>query len=51
MGGPLKVTRGDRATFICCTGCLKELQANPDPFLGASAASSQGDAKHDHQGL
>lgn len=44
MGGPLKVSRGDKSTFICCKGCLKELQANPDKFLGAPAA----DAKHDH---
>ena len=44
MGGPLKVSRGDKSTFICCKGCLKEIQANPDKFLGAPAA----DAKHDH---
>lgn len=40
MGGPLKVTRGDKSVFICCKGCLKEVQANPDKFLAASAASS-----------
>ena len=40
MGGPLKVSRGDKSTFICCKGCLKEIQANPDKFLAASAASS-----------
>ena len=47
MGGPLKVSRGDKSIFICCKGCLKEIQANPDKFLGASAASPDGDAKHE----
>ena len=51
MGGPLKVTRGDKSTFICCKGCLKQIQANPDKFLGAqaSAPAAKGarDA-HDH---
>ncbi len=39
MGGPLKISRGDKSTFICCKGCLKEVQANPDKFLGAAASS------------
>jgi hypothetical protein len=50
MGGPLKVSRGDKSIFICCKGCLKEIQANPDKFLGALAASSPGDAKHEDHG-
>jgi hypothetical protein len=50
MGGPMKVSRGDKSVFICCKGCLKEIQANPDIFLDASTASSKGDAKHDHHG-
>jgi hypothetical protein len=44
MGGPLKVSRGEKSLFICCKGCLKELQANPERFLGAPAA----EAKHEH---
>lgn len=48
MGGPLKVTRGDKSIFICCKGCLKEIRANPDKFLGASAAAPAADAKHEH---
>ena len=40
MGGPLKVTRGDKSTFICCKGCLKAIQANPDKFFGAQASSA-----------
>jgi hypothetical protein len=50
MDGPLKVSRGEQSTFICCKGCLKELQANPDKFLGSAAASSKDNTKHDHQG-
>jgi hypothetical protein len=41
MGVPLKVSRGDKSIFICCKDCLKEIQANPDKFLGASAADSK----------
>lgn len=49
MGGPLKVTRGDKATFICCKGCLKEIQANPDKFLGAQASAPAAKGEHDHK--
>lgn len=49
MGGPLKVTRGDKSTFICCKGCLKELQSNPDKFFGAQASAPVAKGEHDHQ--
>jgi hypothetical protein len=48
MGPPLKVSRGGKSTFLCCKGCLKEVRADPDKFLGASAAAPAPDAKHDH---
>jgi hypothetical protein len=35
MGGPIKVTRGDRSVFLCCQGCLGKVTANPDQYLGA----------------
>ena len=38
MGGPLKVTLGDKSTFICCKSCLKKIEADPVKYLGASAA-------------
>lgn len=47
MGGPLKVSRGGEVTFICCKGCLKAIQADPDKFLGAGASSAKG--AHDHK--
>jgi hypothetical protein len=49
MGGPLKVTRGDKSTFICCKGCLKQIQANPDKFLGAGAPTAAAKDEHGHQ--
>jgi len=49
MGGPLKVTRGGKSTFICCKGCLKQLQANPDKFFGAQASAPAAKDAHDHQ--
>jgi hypothetical protein len=36
MGAPIKVTRGDRAVFLCHQGCVKRIQANPDPYFGRS---------------
>lgn len=47
MGGPLKVTRGDQSTFICCKGCLKQIQANPDKFLGARASAPAAKGTHE----
>lgn len=39
MGTPIKVTRGDRSVFLCCQGCLKTVQANPDRFFGKPTAA------------
>jgi YHS domain-containing protein len=33
MGKPYKVTVKGRTFFLCCKGCLEELNANPDKFL------------------
>ncbi len=49
MGGPLKVTRGDKSTFLCCKGCLKAARANPDKFLGARSSASAVKGEHDHK--
>ena len=48
MGGPLKVARGDESTFICCKGCLKKIQAEPDKYLTGGAKADGAAAKHDH---
>lgn len=48
MGTPLKVARDGQATYLCCKGCLKKVQAEPDKFLGAKAPPTGGDAHHDH---
>ena len=37
MGMPIKVTRGDRSVFLCCQGCVRRIQANPDQYLGAAS--------------
>ncbi len=34
MGVPIKVARGDKAVYLCCQGCVKTVQANPDRYLG-----------------
>ena len=46
MGTPLKVSRDGRSTIVCCKGCLKQIEANPEKFLSASAAAPA--AKHEH---
>jgi hypothetical protein len=38
MGVPIKVTRGDRSVFLCCQGCVRRIQANPDRYLGIASA-------------
>ncbi len=48
MGGALKVTRGNQSTFICCKGCLKEIQADPDKYLGSSSPAPSSKDGHDH---
>lgn len=49
MGGPLKVARGDKSTFLCCKGCLKALRANPDKFLSARSSAPAVKGEHDHK--
>lgn len=48
MGGALKVSRGEKATFVCCKGCLKQIQANPEKYLGTSAKVPAAAANHEH---
>ena len=54
MGGPLKVTRGDRSVFLCCKSCLKDLRADPDKYLGVATAppaapkAADGHGDHNH---
>jgi hypothetical protein len=33
MGKPYKVTVKGQTVFLCCSGCEKELMANPDKYL------------------
>lgn len=50
MGGPLKVSRGDKSVLICCQGCVKSIKADPDKYLGAQAkaVAPKGDHEHHH---
>lgn len=45
MGGPLKVTQGSRAVFICCQGCLKAIKADPAKYLAGAPQPASG---HEH---
>jgi hypothetical protein len=48
MGGPLKVTRGDQSTFICCKACLRKIQADPDKYFGVASSAPAAKDEHDH---
>jgi hypothetical protein len=41
MGTPIKATRGDRSTFLCCPACKEKLQADPDKYLVAEISTSK----------
>ena len=34
MGSPIKASRGDRAIFLCCASCEKQVLADPDKYFG-----------------
>jgi len=33
MGVPIKVTAGGKAAFLCCEGCRKRFERDPDKYL------------------
>jgi YHS domain-containing protein len=37
MGGPWKVYANGRPIFLCCKGCIKKVQKNPDFFIAKTA--------------
>jgi hypothetical protein len=39
MGAPIKVDIKGRAVYVCCKGCVAELEAEPDKFLAKLAAA------------
>ena len=41
MGMPVKATRGDRSVFLCCAACEKKVQADPDKYFAAAAATEK----------
>lgn len=41
-GTPLKVAVGDDVLFVCCKGCLRKVEADPDQYLAKAAASRNG---------
>jgi YHS domain-containing protein len=43
MGTPLKVMVGDKPIFLCCKGCVKEVQASPAKYV----AKVHGEKQHD----
>jgi hypothetical protein len=38
-GTPLKVTIGDDVLFVCCKGCLRKVESDPDRYLAKAAES------------
>lgn len=48
MGTPLKVTVKGETFFLCCKGCKKKLDANPDIYLTELAKIRAGEHEHEH---
>ncbi len=48
MGKPIKVTAGDKELWICCDGCRKQFEADPDKYVAKLAGDGQQDADGDH---
>jgi len=40
MGKPIKVHVKDRDVFVCCEGCIKELESDPDKYLAKIDAAA-----------
>ena len=36
MGAPIKLLVGDKPLFLCCKGCIKKVQAQPEQYLVAA---------------
>jgi hypothetical protein len=46
MGTPIKLTIKDTPVFVCCKGCMKEAQADPDKTLKTLAELKAKNATH-----
>jgi len=48
MGVPIKLTVKDHDVWVCCEGCQKQLEADPDKYLAKLPGhDADGDHKHD----
>lgn len=41
MGKPIKVHVKDRDVFVCCEGCIKELESDPEKYLAKIDAAAE----------
>lgn len=39
-GTPIKIIRGDRSLFVCCSACVRRVQENPDFYFARSSGQS-----------
>jgi len=33
MGTPIRMTHGDKTVFLCCEGCRKKFEKNPETYI------------------
>lgn len=50
MGPPLKVVRGGQSVLICCKGCVKKIQAEPDKYFKTASAAGAAKKPASHAG-
>ncbi len=42
MGGPVKVLVGDSRLYLCCKGCLAQVQSDPEGYLRKASPAKEG---------
>jgi hypothetical protein len=48
MGGPIKVSRGEKSVFVCCPACIPAVKENVATYLGATPDEAGDAPGHAH---
>ncbi|WP_152051861.1 hypothetical protein [Tautonia marina] len=48
MGGPIKVSRGEKSVFVCCPACIPAVKEKSETYLGAASGETGDEQGHDH---
>lgn len=48
MGGPIKVSRGEKSVFVCCPACIPAVKEKSETYLGVASGEAGDEQGHDH---